>query len=60
MMMSVYVLEYVCLCVCVFVCTVVANSLRQYGTTSSVLTDPSRLSQEAMQAASQRLAVTRR
>jgi len=46
-----------CVCVCEWMCMflVVANSLRQYGTTSAVLTDPSRLSQEAIQAATQRL-----
>ena len=44
---------------CVMWCLVVANSLRQYGTTSAVLTDPSRLSQEAVQAASQRLSTRR-
>ena len=43
-------------CVC---CVVVANSLRQYGTTSAILTDPSRLSHEAIQAATQHLSSRR-
>jgi len=59
MLIGHYGVKVTSLCMYMFCMTVVANSLRQYGTTSAILTEPSRLSQEAVQAATQHLSARR-